>query len=796
MHATEQKTPFNSRSINEWLISLPSILILFTVIFLGTGEYIHSQLLKLGESQWDQYFVLRTDIANPDCNANPDVNAEVDRIVREAELGAADELDMFAADVDPVSIRQSVEGSRDMCREKWAIARSNQERVTPGVRVYREIETGVAKLVTFVGQYKQLLLCWLVMICAVTTTLTRHHIGLRNAVTARDYYTAASMQLIAHAVLMFSEISYRNAELQSITEGIQVQFFYLHGWWIAGFGMLGLVSIYQLLNPPKNLAPGGNFGHAFLSVPLYAYMAIFASLQFWVIPAISKLSGAEVTTTPYYQGIGVYLSQMMELSGLFLSLALYIWIGMLLKQTRLIELFFDTIRPWKLSPELMCFVVLVLAAWPTAYTGASGIFVIVAGAVIYSELMRNKARRTLALAATAMSGSMGVVLAPCLLVVIIAALSKDVTTGEIYHYGFMIYLLTAVLFLIVSQLSRTEPTRVAPLAVALPQSIKAMGPLVPYVVIIAATLGVYSMVFDQKLNEFSAPFILPVIFIAVLLYDKSGAWIANLSSGIVLVGVALKGYLLITSTTDLSGFGTFFELFVALLKLAIAAWLAVIAFRHAKEWEQARRAARRASREEAADRRQPIELALREATNETTGHIGALLMLMALSVSIGGTIERSHVMDLFPIMDSVWGTMTVLVICMIVIGMIMDPYGAVILVNATIAQVAFQAGIDPLHFWLFALLSFELGYLTPPVALNHLLTRHLIGDEDVQLAKAEARAAGRGFWYQHERYLMPVTIMFIALMIIAYGPLAWQEYHWAEKVPDWVNSLFSYTKAG
>jgi len=780
-----KKAMFANRSIGEWLVSLPTIFILLTVIFLGTGEYMHSQLLKFGESQWDQYFILRGDIPNPDCNPDINIDAEVARLVSEAETESADELDLFAEEVNPDAIRQSVEQSLAMCREKWSIAKQNQERVTDDVRIYREIETGVAKLVTFVGQYKQLLLCVLILICAATTTLTRHHIGLRTVATRKDYYTAVIMQLIAHAMLMFSEISYRAAEQNAMAEGVQVQFFYLHAWWIAGFGLLTLISIYQLLTPPKDLEPGGNMGHAFLSVPLYAYMSVSASLQFWVFPALEQMGGGELAVAPYYQGIGVYLSQMMELSGMFLSLALYVWIGMLLKQTRVTELFFNVLRPWSLSPELLCFVVLVLAAWPTAFTGASGIFVIAAGTLIYTELRRNNARRGLALASTAMSGSMGVVLAPCLLVVIIAALNKDVTTGEMYHFGFMIYMLTAVLFLLVSQIARREPTHVAPVATALPASIKLMGPLVPYIVIIIAALGVYTTVFDQKLDEFSAPYILPVILIAVLLYDKSGAWVSKVASVVIYLGIALGAYQLATGP-GMSGS----DMTYAVIKLAIAGWLATIAFSHANNWERDRNEGHAPSME----RRRPVEIAMREATNETVGHIGALLMLMALSVSIGGTIERSHVMDLFPQMDSVWGTMTVLLVVMVIIGMIMDPYGAVILVNATIAQVAFQAGIDPLHFWMFALLSFELGYLTPPVALNHLLTRHLIGDREVELAKQDAAAAGMGWWYRHERYVMPVTIMFIALMIVAYGPLLYPEYK--DSLPAWIQSVFTYTKEG
>ena len=49
---------------------------------------------------------------------------------------------------------------------------------------------------------------------------------------------------------------------------------------------------------------------------------------------------------------------------------------MLLKRSRLAALCFDVVRPWKLPPEILAFVAVVGAALPTAYSGASGIFVI------------------------------------------------------------------------------------------------------------------------------------------------------------------------------------------------------------------------------------------------------------------------------------------------------------------------------------------------------------------------------------------------------------------------------------
>jgi TRAP-type C4-dicarboxylate transport system permease large subunit len=93
----------------------------------------------------------------------------------------------------------------------------------------------------------------------------------------------------------------------------------------------------------------------------------------------------------------------------------------------------------------------------------------------------------------------------------------------------------------------------------------------------------------------------------------------------------------------------------------------------------------------------------------------------------------------------------------------------VILVSATIATIAYDSGIHPVHFWMVTLVAFELGYLSPPVALNHLLTRQVVGEEEVRLAAEESRDLA--FWYRYEKILLPLVTMAIALMIVAFVPL-------------------------
>lgn len=752
-----QKSTFTvaNRSAGEWLSSLPTVVILLLTIFLASGEVIHSQLLKIGENTWQGYFELRTSglIAEPSCNRDPDIESELRRAIQEKEASMADDplAGIFGTDIDEDAMRQSLQSSRDICRERWASFERVQERVTPGVIMYRNLETGVAGVVTTLGNYKRLLLCVLVLICAATATLARHHIALRPARTGKDHYIGTSAQLLANLMLLMSATVYRSQEQLSMDQGVQVHDFYLHVFWIAGFSLLSLINLYQLIKPPKDLEPGGSWGKSFLTIPLYSFMCLTA--------------GAQFISQGYYHGISVYLGMMMELSTLFLNLALYIWIGMMLKQTRLAELAFDVLRPWNMSPELMCFVVLALAAFPTAFTGASGIFIIAAGAVIYTELMRAGARKQLALAATAMSGSMGVVLRPCLLVVIIAALNRSVTTNELFDSGFKIYLLSIFLFFIFSQFYRTQPARIAPFAEAVPKSIRALAPLAPYALIIVTISVFFRDVLDRRTDEFSAPIILPLMLIGVLLYEKLSRHVAHVAAAALAFLLAVSFWRIFNGQVAEGETTGLVVRNVLVLGILVSNYLFSTTPLHEPHVMPNQ-----------GEIGKSMESSLRLATNETTGHIGALLMLMALSVSTGGIIERSGLMEQLPeTFANIWVATTILVVTMVIVGMIMDPYGAVILVNATIAQVAFANGIDPLHFWMITLVSFELGYLTPPVALNHLLARQVIGDDEVESAKIARGQAS--FMRRHEKYILPILVMLTALLLVSYLPLMFPDLH-------------------
>ncbi|MTT53867.1 TRAP transporter large permease subunit [Alcanivorax sp. VBW004] len=757
------------RTAREWFSSLPTLLLLLLTIFLASGQVIHSQLLSIGENTWDNYFQLRSAGAlnEPTCNADADLDRELERAIAEKKQKMADDplAGFFGTEIDEKALRQSLESAQTLCREKWANYQMVQEKVTPGVIAFRTLEGGVAQVVSILGDYKRLILCLLLLICAATATLTRHHIALRPARTRKDHLVSTLGQLTANVLLLASALIYRSEEIKAMADGVQVNHFYLHQVWIGGFAILSAASLWQLFSPPKDLEEGGSWGKALLTIPLYAYMCLSASIQFM--------------SQGYLHGTSVYLGMMMEFSTMFLSLGLYIWVGMMLRQTKMVHLVFDVLRPWRMSPELMCFVILAVTAIPTAYTGASGIFIIAAGATVYHELVRAGARKQLALAGAAMSGSMGVVLRPCLLVVIIAALNNSVTTDELFTSGIKVFGLSLLLFFIYSQFARTEPARIAPFSQAFPASLKRLVPLLPYVIVIGTVVVVFRDILGAQLNENYAPIILPMIMLAVLIYEKFSRHFLHLCAAVLalllihssydawLVSNALDAGNIPSGTSANQLSDTLTGLFWRNLILGISLLIHYL-FKPSGEVSEL------PAKEEGVGTN--LESSLRFSTNETTGHIGALLMLMALTVSMGGLLERSGIMEALPeTFPSIWVAMTLLVVTMVIIGMIMDPFGAVILVNATIAQVAFDNGIAPLHFWMISLVAFELGYLSPPVALNHLLTRQVVGDDEVESAKV----INGSFYRRYEKYLLPIAVMLTALLLVAFVPLLSDSlHHW------------------
>jgi TRAP-type C4-dicarboxylate transport system permease large subunit len=675
------------------LVTLPIAVLLLLAIVFGTSAFIHAQLLSLGGGIWHDYSLLRIDMAQPTCDPDPDIDAVIAQ--RPSSAVAADSL-FDAGPSDPAAQRQSLERRRAQCRESYQRYDYNHAMTsTATLRAYRTAELGMGRINQIGQAFQAYILVLLIMFGGLIALARNEQIALRVPKTRLDVRVSAGAQVAAHLAMAVSGFVWLRLD-----GGGDVT---LNVLWLAGFGVLAIAAACRMLRMPVDAAAGGSLWQASLTIPLYCWLALVSLLYFFV--------GED-----YIAGPAIQLTKMIRFADLYTSIGLFVWVGMMLKHTRIAELVFGLFRAWALRAEFIVILIVIASAWPTAYTGASGIFVLAIGAVIYQELRIAGTYRQLAIASTAMSGSMGVVLNPCLMVVIIAALNRQVTTDQLYGWGHYVFLLTALIFTGFVYLTRKSTPHVATPARALPAFGRAITPTIPYIVIAVGVVLIYSRALDQSFNEFSAPVILPLMMLALLGYDR---WRAKR---------------LHTGAIDTADRG-----------------------------------------EAKAPDHKPAGFwnALRAATADSAVLLGALLMLMVMSIVFGGVMERSGVMDLFPDnLGSVWAVTAILVVMLVVIGMIMDPYGAIILVSATIAPVAYHNDIDPVHFWMIVLVAFELGYLSPPVALNQLLTRQVVGDAEIQAAKAEV-ADDPSFWRRHESLLLPITVLATALLLVAFVPLAY-----------------------
>jgi TRAP-type C4-dicarboxylate transport system permease large subunit len=679
----------------NWLITLPVAVLLLLAILFGTSAFIHGQLLSLGGDIWQNYNMLRYDMAQPSCDPDMDIDARI----AQSSSASSDSDSLFdAGPSDPEAKRRSLESQRAQCRENFERYEYNQQMTsTSTLRAFRGLELGMGRINQMGQSAQAFILVLLIMFGGFVALALNEQIALRTPKSRLDYRVSAGSQVAANLAMAVSGFVW--LRLDSGGD------FGLNLVWLIGFLALAAVATYRLLRIPKQATPGGSVLHAPLTIPLYCWLALVSILYFFIAEG-------------YVAGPAIQLTKMIRFADLYTGIGLYVWVGMMLKHTRIAELLFGVFRSWEMRPEFIVILVVLASAWPTAYTGASGIFVLAIGAVIYQELRIAGTYRQLAVASTAMSGSMGVVLNPCLMVVIIAALNRQVTTNQLYGWGLYVFLLTALIFTGFVYLTRKSRPHIATPDDALPATRRALGPLIPYVVIGVGVVLIYAKLLGQSFNEFSAPVILPLMMIALLGYDR---WRAK-----------------------------------RLYDKAI----------YAADRGQAK-----------APDHEPAGFwnALRGSTADTSMLLGALLMLMVLSIVFGGVMERSGVMELFPEdLGSVWYATAVLVVMLVVIGMIMEPYGAIILVSATLAPVAYDNGINPVHFWMIVLVAFELGYLSPPVALNQLLTRQVVGDAEIQRAKAEV-ANDPSFWRRHEAMLLPITVMGTALILVAFVPLIFMQ---------------------
>ncbi len=107
--------------------------------------------------------------------------------------------------------------------------------------------------------------------------------------------------------------------------------------------------------------------------------------------------------------------------------------------------------------------------------------------------------------------------------------------------------------------------------------------------------------------------------------------------------------------------------------------------------------------------------------------VGAILMIIGSAMGLTNYLVDEEVpMKLFDLVKTFLAEPTLFLLTLnlflIVVGMMMDIFSAIIVVVPLILPIAQSYGIDPLHLGIIFLLNLEIGYLTPPVGLNLFLS--------------------------------------------------------------------------
>ncbi len=140
--------------------------------------------------------------------------------------------------------------------------------------------------------------------------------------------------------------------------------------------------------------------------------------------------------------------------------------------------------------------------------------------------------------------------------------------------------------------------------------------------------------------------------------------------------------------------------------------------------------------------------------------VGAILIIVGCALSLTGyLIDQQVTQKLFEFVkgfiSSKWVFLVVLNLFLLVVGMMMDIFSAIIVVVPLILPIAQYYGVDPIHLGIIFLANLEIGYLTPPFGLNLFIASFRFQKPFIQVFRS---------------VVVFIGILIVALLIITYVP--------------------------
>ena len=140
--------------------------------------------------------------------------------------------------------------------------------------------------------------------------------------------------------------------------------------------------------------------------------------------------------------------------------------------------------------------------------------------------------------------------------------------------------------------------------------------------------------------------------------------------------------------------------------------------------------------------------------------VGGILIILALSLALTNYLIDTEVpMHLFETIsehiDSKWTFLMILNLFLLVLGMMLDIFSALVIIVPIILPIAISYGIHPVHLGIIFLANMQIGYFTPPVGMNLFIASYRFERPVMDLYRATIP-----FFF----------ILLIAVLIITYWP--------------------------
>ena len=140
--------------------------------------------------------------------------------------------------------------------------------------------------------------------------------------------------------------------------------------------------------------------------------------------------------------------------------------------------------------------------------------------------------------------------------------------------------------------------------------------------------------------------------------------------------------------------------------------------------------------------------------------VGAILMIIGAAMGLTNYLVDEQVPSkVFEFTQSFISSPVVFLIVLnlflIIVGMMMDIFSAIIVVVPLIKPIAEAYGVDPIHLGIIFLTNLEIGYLTPPVGLNLFISSLRFQKPVFTVVRST---------------LVYIAMLFIALILITYIP--------------------------